>query len=118
MKALSRLMIIACILCTGIMIHNTGYAFPTGLFDGFNSIVRGQFDLTDIFGVLFIPCVVTLVLTKRDSLRYVTAIIWFVDLVIDIRFWLHHLVATAIVVGLTLLIRWAIQRAREASANK
>lgn len=100
------------------MIHDTGYAFPTGLFDGFNNIVRGQFDLTDIFGVLFIPCVVILVLTKRSVLRFIAGFIWFIDLIVDMRFWLHHLVATVIVVGLIVFIRWAIQRTKEASANK
>lgn len=98
--------------------YYTGYAFTTRLFVGFYNVVRGNFDLTDILGALFIPCVVTFVLTKRESLQHVIAIIWSVDLIIDMSFWLHHLVATAIVAGLTALVRWAIQRAKEASANK
>lgn len=98
----------------GIEQHYTGYAFPTGLFN----IVRGNFDLTDIFGALLVPCVVIFVLTRQQNLRSVIALIWFADLIIDLRFWLQHLVATAIVAGLTVLVRWAIQRVKEASANK
>ena len=98
--------------------HYTGYVFTTWLFYGFYNVVRGNFDLTDIFGALFIPCVVTFVLTRRESLRPATAIIWFLDLIIDVNFWLYHLVATVIVAGLTVLVRWAIQCAKEASANK
>ena len=119
MKTLSKLMIIVCILCIGIMIHNTGYAFPRGLFDGLNNlIVRGEGDLTDICGVLFIPCVVIFVLTKRLGLRLVTGFIWFIDLLIDPLFLLHHIIATLILVGLTVLLRWAIQRTKKAPANE
>ncbi len=102
----------------GIVEHTMEYAFTTRVFDGLYKIVRGQFDLTDIFGALFIPCVVTFVLTKRERLRSAMAIIWFVDLIIDPRFWLHHIAATTILAGLTLLVRWAIQRIKEASANR
>ena len=102
----------------GIVQHTTDYAFTTGIFDGLYKIVRGQFDLADIFGAMFIPCVVTFVLTRRENLRSVIVIIWFVDLIIDPIFWPHHIVATAIVAGLTVFVRWAIQRAKEASFNK
>lgn len=118
MKTLSKLMAITCILCTGILIHSTGYAFPTGLFDGFNNIVQGNFSLTDLCGVLFIPCVVAFVLTKRLGLRLVTGFIWFIDLLIDPLFWLHHIIATLILIGLTALVRWAIQRTKKAPANE
>ena len=53
------------LLLVGCVIHSSAEAFPVGFLDGFTSIVEGTGTHVDLFGVLFIPCVVTLVLTKR-----------------------------------------------------
>lgn len=63
-----------CILLSTCVIQLTTHAFPTkgGFSDSLSKIVNGREDFTDIFGVLFIPCVVAFVLSKRTWVRFTT----------------------------------------------
>ncbi len=94
------------LLLVGCVIHSSAEAFPVGFLDGFTSIVEGTGTHVDLFGVLFIPCVVTLVLTKRPWLKATTGIVWFLDLISSPAYILHHIAATGMLVMATLFLRW------------
>ena len=96
----------------GCVIHNIADAFPAGFVDGLAKTLRGEGDLTDICGVLFIPCIVTFVLTRRTWLKWTIGVVWFVDLFIDSAYWFHHLVGTGMVVLLVKLFLWLNKRFR------
>ena len=100
--------VIACTLLMTCAIHNTASAFPTGFLDSLSNLARGEGDLTDICGVLFVPCVVTFFLTKRTWIRWVTVGIWSLDLAADPGYWSHHMIATAILAVLVYFIRWIV----------
>ena len=94
------------LLLVGCTIHSSAEAFPVGFLDGIENIVNGVDDLTDWCGVLFIPCVVTFVLTKRAWLKATTGIVWFIDLIISPAYILYHIAATGMLVMVTLFLRW------------
>lgn len=87
-------------------------AFPVGLFEALFNLVRGEADLTDICGVLFLPCVVICILTKRVWLKLVTGFVWFLDLLADPEYWPHHFVATALLATIVIFIRWGYRKNR------
>ena len=96
----------ALLLLVGCVIHSSAEAFPVGILDGLENIVNGVDDLTDWCGVLFIPCVVAFVLTKRAWLKATTGIVWFIDMIISPAYILHHIAATGMLVMATLFLRW------------
>ena len=108
---------IACTLLVTCLIHNTANAFPAGFLDGLSNLARGEGDLTDICGVLFVPCVIIFILTKRTWLRWVTAGIWFLDLAVDPGYWFHHMIATAMLAVLVYFIRWIVIRHKKGQSD-
>ena len=102
------------ILLATCAIHRTVNAFPTkgGLLDSLSSIAHGREDLTDIFGVLFIPCVVMFVLSKRTWVRFTTGGIWLLDLLVypDFYHWVYHISATVMLGVLVHVLRWTSRK--------
>ena len=95
-------------------IYNTASAFPTGFLEGLSNIANGEGDLTDICGVLYVPCIVTFILTRRTWLKCVTGGIWVLDLAVDPAYWVHHIIGTLVIGGLVYFARWLIAKFRKA----
>ena len=70
------------------------------------AIVEDRGTPADVFSVLFIPCVVAFVVTKRAWLNVTTGTVWFFDLIISPAYILHHIAATGMCVAITLFLRW------------
>ena len=104
------------LLLVGYVKHSSAEAFPVGFLDGLENTVNGVGDLTDLCGVLFIPCVATFVLTKRPWLKATTGIVWLIDLLIDSAYLFHHVAATVIWVLVTVFLRWLYRKLRVSRA--
>ncbi len=82
---------------------------PPRYFDGLFEIVHGTYDLTDILRLLFIPCIVAFILTKRNWLKWVTMGIWLLTFVMDSPNSIFHIIVTALVALLVYFARWIVR---------
>ena len=82
---------------------------PPRYFDGLSEIVHGTEDLTDILRLLFIPCIITFILTKRNWLKCVTMGIWLLTFVMDSPNLIFHIIVTALVALLVYFARWIVR---------
>ena len=107
---LGQIVTLVCIFFAACVLQLTVEAFPTkdGLSESVSKIVNGREDLTDIFGVLFIPCVIAFVLCKRPWVRFTTVGIWLLDMLVypDFYHWMTHIAATIMLGALIYLARW------------
>ena len=107
---LGKIVTLVCILLESCVTQQMVNAFPTkgGLSDSVSKIVNGREDLTDIFGVLFIPCVIAFVLSKRTWVRFTTGGIWILDMLVypDFYHWVYHISATVMLGALVYFVRW------------
>ena len=112
---------LVCILFAACVLQQTVDAFPTkgGLSESVSNIVNGREDLTDIFGVLFIPCVIAFVLCKRTWVRFTTGGIWLLDLLVypDFYHWMTHIASTVMLGALVYFIRWISRKLSRTEAR-
>lgn len=97
------------------VMHSKAVAFPAGFLDGLGNIMAGVGRPEDLFGVLFVPCVVMFVLTKRPWLKATTGVVWFLDLIVSPAYILLHLLATGMLVLITIFLRWIYTKLRLSS---
>ena len=118
---LGRIVTLVCIFFAVCVLQLTVEAFPTkgGLSDSVSKIVNGREDLTDIFGVLFIPCVIAFVLCKRTWVRFTTGAIWLLDMLVypDFYHWVFHISATIMLGALVYFIRWISRKVSRTKAQ-
>ena len=80
------------------------------IFESLSRIQRGSFDLTDISRVLFIPCVIIFIATKREILKLIIGFVWVMGLLVNPTEWMQYLIATLIFGGICYLIRFIMIR--------
>ena len=82
---------------------------PPRYFDGLFKIVHGTYDLTDILRLLFFPCLLVFILTKRNWLKWVTMGIWLLTIFMDSPNFIFHIIVTAVVALLVYFARWIVR---------
>ena len=93
-----------------LLVSDSVTAFPRNSIESFERIVRGHDDLSDLFGVLFFPCIFIFVFTKRVWLKVLAGAIWFLDMIVSPSYFIFHIVATIPIVLLALLLRWILNK--------
>ena len=87
---------------------------------GCHAILRGNASLEVLSAVLFIPCIVTVILTirtRRAGLCCTAVVLWLICVLVVPHRLVVNLLATPIWVGVTVLIRWVVRRIKKAFAK-